>query len=76
MTQDTRTRSPGGFFRGTYVWAGLGFAVVGSLCERFIGGQHSFEFLLFFGGLFIGVGYERNRLPATMSAGRSSGSAG
>lgn len=50
-----------GLFHGTYVWAGIAFAVIGYLAEELIGGQHAFEFFLLFGGFFMGIGLERNR---------------
>jgi hypothetical protein len=50
-----------GYFRGYYVWVGIALAAIGLLAEELIGGKHSFEFFMLFGGFFIGIGAERNR---------------
>ncbi|KAA3608120.1 MAG: hypothetical protein DWQ01_13685 [Planctomycetota bacterium] len=61
MTTATKPISTGILFRGPFVWSGVVFALAGYLAEEFISSELSFEFFLLFGGLFIGIGYERNR---------------
>jgi|GEM_PF-3286092 len=48
-------------FRGPIVWAGIALALGGFLAEQLIGGQYAFEAFMLFGGLNIGIGYEKNR---------------
>ena len=52
-------------FRGTLVWSGVAFALVGYLGAEFL--LPSFSVFLLFGGLFLGIGFERNRLTAERS---------
>ncbi len=47
-------------FRGTYVWAGVAFALGGFLAEELSGNNHVFEVFMLFGGFFLGTGVERN----------------
>ncbi len=53
--------SNGRLYRGPLVWTGILFALGGYLAEEFVGAEYAFEFFLLFGGLFLGIGYERNR---------------
>ncbi len=48
-------------FKGIFVWSGILFALGGYLAEEFTGGKHGFEFFMLFGGLYLGIGVERNR---------------
>ncbi len=41
--------------------SGIAFSVIGLLGEQWVGGDHAFEYLMLFGGLFIGIGAERMR---------------
>jgi len=45
-----------GLFTGSTVWFGILLALVGFLCEQFLGSEHAFEILMFFGGLNLGLG--------------------
>jgi hypothetical protein len=45
-------------------WGGIALAVTGYVLENAVGGDHAFEFLMFFGGLCMGmaagrVGYRK-----------------
>jgi hypothetical protein len=48
-------------FRGPLVWTGIAFAVAGFLAEQLVGSEYAFECFMLFGGLYIGMGCERNR---------------
>ena len=58
---DPARRSKPRLFRGAYVWSGILMALAGFLAEEWTGGEHAFEFFLFFGGLSLGRGVEINR---------------
>ncbi len=47
-------------FKGSAVWFGLALTLAGYLCEEFVGSEHAFEFLMFFGGLNLGIGLGGN----------------
>lgn len=69
MSQAPPTKLPARLlFRGPYVLSGIAFALVGYLLEELDGGSHAFENLMLFGGLFLGVGVERNRQAAQSSS--------
>ncbi len=48
-------------FRGPLVVGGVLFIAIGYLAELLVGPEYAFEYFMLFGGLFLGVGYERNR---------------
>lgn len=47
--------------RGPLVFAGVLFVVMGYLAELLVGSEYAFEYFVLFGGLCIGIGFERNR---------------
>ena len=49
------------FFRGQIVWTGALFAVGAYIGAEVLGESHGFETACVLGGLFIGIGFERNR---------------
>ncbi len=49
-----------GYFRGGNVWFGIALALAGTLCEEFVGREHGFESLIFFGALSLGLGLGGN----------------
>jgi len=48
-------------FRGPIVFTGILFVTIGYLAELLVGPEYAFEYFMLFGGLFLGIGYERNR---------------
>ncbi len=50
-----------GVHRVPCFWTGLAFALGGYLAEEFTGDEHGFEAFILFGGLFLGIAFERNR---------------
>lgn len=48
------------YFQGSLVWTGILFVAIGQVGMYWSGGNAFASFLLF-GGLFIGMGVERNR---------------
>jgi hypothetical protein len=52
-----------GIHREPYFWIGLVFALGGFLAEEISGGGPAFESFMLFGGLFLGISFERNRKP-------------
>jgi hypothetical protein len=48
-------------FRGPIVLTGALFVAIGYLAELLVGPEYAFEYFMLFGGLFLGIGYERNR---------------
>ena len=61
MTEPDRPFQLKELFHGGYVWTGVAFAVVGLLAENLTSGRPAFESLMLFGGVFLGIGVERNR---------------
>jgi hypothetical protein len=52
-----------GIYREPYFWLGLAFSLGGFLAEEASGGEPAFESFMLFGGLFLGISFERNRRP-------------
>ncbi|HEX9794902.1 MAG TPA: hypothetical protein VGC54_13050 [Planctomycetota bacterium] len=50
-------------FRDIQFQGGLAFALGGYALEQATGGALAFEFLVFFGGLFLGIAVQRHRRP-------------
>ncbi len=51
-------------FHGPQVWGGIILTLAGYLCEEFVGSEHAFEILMFFGGLNLGIGLGMNMVRA------------